>query len=408
VRRILQVGIKAEGKSWTFFNNGETKQMTHTTFNFKKLILAGGTTFAMLAVPMAVNTVTGLDLGVISSAQAAEDGGAKKGSANKGGAKKGAANKGGQGKGADKIFRAEPSEDSDRPLWAGVKGGKQGGGGKPAGAGTKKGDLFGDMVALLRDPNGAPILTVDGMVQVIAYYYPAGSTTLVPLKDASGNLVTIPRNAEGDLLPTVTIGTTTYDVFGAEVELGRLSVGRAPEKVLTHSLDEALSKLTAAGAVIAVDSTGRLTVNGVTIDSPLENLALYDKYMTTGSLPGVTLPANFNPAALLAAAGDKTGNLSVDTVVYMNSILGINSGTTYYDFSSVNYDRATTWSAATATVLVLQPNGSYLPTVVNLYDAVFGSTNWTDPTAVGGADDFAAAANDYLQVIEFVHDNAVR
>ncbi|MBW8372019.1 MAG: hypothetical protein K0M66_13750 [Thiobacillus sp.] len=382
--------------------------MTHPAFNIKKLLVAGSAVFTMLAVPMVVNSVTGLDLGVISSAQAAEDGGAKKGSANKGGAKKGAANKGGQGKGADKIFRAEPSEDSDRPVWAGVKGGKSGGGGKPAGAGSKKGDLFGDMVVLLRDANGAPILTADGLVQVIAYYYPAGSTTLVPLKDASGNLVTIPYNAEGDLLPSVTVGGVTYDVFGAEVELGRLSVGRAPEKVLTHSLDEALSKLTAAGAVVAVDSTGRLTVNGVTIDSPLENLALYDKYMTTGSLPGVTLPANFNPAALLAAAGDKTGTLSVDTVVYMNSILGINTGTTYYDFSSVNYDRATTWSSATATVLVKQPDGSFVPTVVSLYDAVFGSTNWVDPTAVGGADDFAAAANDYLQVIEFVHDNEVR
>jgi len=382
--------------------------MTHPAFNIKKLLVAGSAVFTMLAVPMVVNSVTGLDLGVISSAQAAEDGGAKKGSANKGGAKKGAANKGGQGKGADKIFRAEPSEDSDRPVWAGVKGGKSGGGGKPAGAGSKKGDLFGDMVVLLRDANGAPILTADGLVQVIAYYYPAGSTTLVPLKDASGNLVTIPYNAEGDLLPSVTVGGVSYDVFGAEVELGRLSVGRAPEKVLTHSLDEALSKLTAAGAVVAVDSTGRLTVNGVTIDSPLENLALYDKYMTTGSLPGVTLPANFNPAALLAAAGDKTGTLSVDTVVYMNSILGINTGTTYYDFSSVNYDRATTWSSATATVLVKQPDGSFVPTVVSLYDAVFGSTNWVDPTAVGGADDFAAAANDYLQVIEFVHDNEVR
>ncbi|MDO9221065.1 MAG: hypothetical protein Q7T90_08565 [Thiobacillus sp.] len=383
--------------------------MTHPAFNFKKLILAGGTTFAMLAAPMAVNTVTGLDLGMISSAQAAEDGGTKKGAANKGGAQKGSANKGGQGKGSDKIFRAPSTteEDSDRPVWAGVKGGKSGGGGKPAGAGSKKGDLFGDMVILLRDANGVPILTADGLVQVVAYVYDA-TGALVPLKDASGNLVTIPYNAEGDLLPTVTVGGVTYDVFGAEVELGRLSVGRAPEKVLTHSLDEALSKLTAVGAVIAVDSTGRLTVNGVTIDSPLENLALYDKYMTTGSLPGVTLPANFNPAALLAAAGDKTGTLSVDTVVYMNSILGINSGTTYYDFSSVNYDRATTWSTATATVLVLQSNGSYLPTVVNLYDAVFGSTNWVDPTTVGGVDDFAAAANDYLQVIEFVHDNAVR
>jgi hypothetical protein len=27
---------------------------------------------------------------------------------------------------------------------------------------------------------------------------------------------------------------------------------------------------------------------------------------------------------------------------------------------------------------------------------------------VGGADDFSTAADDYLSVIEFVHDNAVR
>lgn len=137
--------------------------------------------------------------------------------------------------------------------------------------------------------------------------------------------------------------------------------------------------------------------------------------MTTGTIPGVTLPDGFNPAALLAAAGDKTGTISVDTLVYMNSILGINSGTTYYDFSDYQYDRTATWSAATATVLVLDEGDPadpaddvYRPTLVNLYDAVFGSTAWSDPTSEGGADDFAAAANDYLQVIEFVHDNEVR
>ena len=389
--------------------------MTHPTYQFKKLILAGGTMFAMLAVPMAVNSVTGFDLGVISAAHAADDGGAKKGSANKGGAKKGSANKGGQGKGGEassnKIFRIPAAEeDSDRPVWAGVKGGKSGGGGKPAGAGTKKGDLFGDMVVVLRDANGVPILTSTGLVQVIAYVYDA-SGNLVPLKDASGNLVVIPYNAEGDLLTTVTVDGKAYDVYSAEVDLGRLSVGRAPTKVLTHSLDEALSKLTATGAVIALDSTGRLTVNGVTIDSPLENLALYDAYMSN-TLPTAVMDAlkavKLNPAALLAAAADKTGSINVDTVVYMNSILGINTGTTYYDFSSVNYDRYTTWKDATAQILVLQADGSYKVETVKLYDAVFNSTNWTDPTATGGADDFATAADDYLKVIEFVHDNGVR
>src|SRR5512143_1591821 len=383
--------------------------MTHAAYNFKKLILAGGTTFAMLAIPMAVNSVTGLDLGVISAAQAAESGGSGGAMKGSGGAKKGGATKGGQGKGgasSNKIFRIPAAEeDSDRPVWAGVKGGNSGGGGKPAGARTKKGDLFGDMVVLLRDANGVPILNAAGLVQVIAYVYDA-SGNLVPLKDASGNLVVIPYNAEGDLESTVTVGGVTYDVYGAEVDLGRLSVGRAPNKVLEHSLTEALAKLTSG--TVTLDSTGRLAVDGVTIDSPLENLALYDVYMTTGTIPGVTLPVGFNPASLLAAASDKYGSISVDTVVYMNSILGINSGTTYYDFSTTNYDRYTTWKNATATVLVLQPNGSYVPTVVNLYDAVFNDTNWVDPTPTGGADDFATAADDYRAVIEFVHDNGVR
>ncbi|WP_324779312.1 hypothetical protein [Thiobacillus sedimenti] len=380
--------------------------MTQHAFNFKKLILAGSTTFAMLAVPMAASVVTGLDLGVISSAHAAEDGGAKKGSANKGGAQKGSANKGGQGKGGstNKIFRIPAAEeDSDRPVWAGVKGGKAGAGGKPGTAGTKKGDLFGDMVVILRDANGVPITNADGLVQPIAYVYDASGNLVPYLVD--GKLVTIPYDAEGNLVTTI----NGVNVYTAEVDLGRLSVARAPTKVLQHSLDEALTKLTATGAVIGLDAAGRLTVNGTAIDSPLENLALYKAYMTTGTIAGVTLPTGFNPAALLAAAADKTGNISVDTVVYMDSILGINSGTTYYDFSSVNYDRESTWKNATAQVLVLQPDGvTYKAETVNLYDAVFGDTNWVDPTPTGGADDFAAAADDYLQVIQFVHDNGVR
>ena len=380
--------------------------MTHPAYNFKKLILAGGTMFAMLAVPMAVNSVTGFDLGVISAAHAADDGGSSK----KGGGHKGAAGsqKGVKGKGdsaSKKVFRIPAAEeDSDRPVWAGVKGGKSGGGGKPAGAGSKKGDLFGDMVVILRDANGVPILTSTGLVQPIAYVYDL-SGNLIPYV-VDGKLQTIPYDpVTGDLVTTI----NGVAVYTAEVDLGRLSVARAPTKVLDHSLTEALTKLTTSGAVIALDAAGRLTVNGVAIDSPLENLALYKTYIATGTLPGVTLPANFNPAALLAAAADKTGSISVDTVEYMNSILGIPSATTLAVMTSADYDRYTTWKNATAQILVLQPDGvTYKVETVNLYDAVFKSTDWTDPTAVGGADDFATAADDYLKVIEFVHDNGVR
>jgi len=401
--------------------------MKHSQFKRNTFGLAGGALIVALAAPLVITGA--LSLSVATSSVAAEHSDAGKGGSDSHGGRGGQGSGGsggergqggsrmGGGHGAvDKIFRVDPAaeEDSDRPEWAGVKGGKEGGGGKPFGAGTKKGDLFGDMYILLRDPNGVPLTDANGEELVVAFYYDT-TGVLVPVTDADGQLVAIPRNEEGDLLTSVTVGETTYDVVPGEVELGRLSVGRSPSKVLNHSLDEALAKLTADGAVIAIDSTGRLTVDGTTIDSPLENLALYETYMTTGTIPGVTLPGGFNPAALLAAAGDKTGTISVDTLVYMNSILGINSGTTYYDFSDYQYDRTATWSAATATVLVLDEGDPadpaddvYRPTLVNLYDAVFGSTAWSDPTSEGGADDFAAAANDYLQVIEFVHDNEVR
>jgi len=401
--------------------------MKHSQFKRNTFGLAGGALIVALAAPLVITGA--LSLGVATSSVAAEHSGAGKGGSDSHGGRGGQGSGGsggergqggsrmGGGHGAvDKIFRVDPAaeEDSDRPEWAGVKGGKAGGGGKPFGAGTKKGDLFGDMYILLRDPNGVPLTDANGEELVVAFYYDT-TGVLVPVTDADGQLVAIPRNEEGDLLTSVTVGETTYNVVPGEVELGRLGVGRSPSKVLNHSLDEALAKLTAEGAVIAIDSTGRLTVDGTTIDSPLENLALYETYMTTGTIPGVTLPDGFNPAALLAAAGDKTGTISVDTLVYMNSILGINSGTTYYDFSDYQYDRTATWSAATATVLVLDEGDPadpaddvYRPTLVNLYDAVFGSTAWSDPTSEGGADDFAAAANDYLQVIEFVHDNEVR
>ncbi|MDA8094372.1 MAG: hypothetical protein M0T84_10765 [Betaproteobacteria bacterium] len=280
-----------------------------------------------------------------------------------------------------------PGEDSDRPIWAGIKGGKAGAGTKPTGAGTTKGDLYGDLWVILRDANGVPILNAAGQVQPI---------------DANGNL--IPLDAEGQPLDATLVQT---------VEFSRLSVARSPTKVLDKALNEAISAITAPGAVITLDPAGRIVVNGTLIDSPLENLALY-KAVMTDTLPTnvkALLPANLSAASLLAGAADKTSTITVDTVEYLNSILGINQvtdgvTTKYYDFSSVKYDRAATYDGVSATVLVKQSDGSYVATPVNLYDAVFSGSNWVDPTPTGGAADFAAEANDALRVVEFLHDNS--
>ena len=304
------------------------------------------------------------------------------------------------------------AEDSDRPPWAGTPG-RDGKPGKPnTQAGTKRGDLFGDMYVLLRDANGVPI-----MIQL------ADGTWVVQPVDANGN--PLPLDAEGNLI---------NPELAVEVGLDRLNVGRSPLRVLSSQYDEALKTINSADT-ITIDAVGRIvvTTDGVvkTLDSPLVNLALYTEIMNTGTLTGVTADAAAkfptsvsylvdgtytvadltSAAAFLAAAADKTSTLTIDKVVYMNSILGI-TGTltdqvskTYVDYSTYNYDRATTYSDVTVTVLVKQPDGSYLPQTVNVYDAVFNNVNYT--SSDGGVDGFAQAADDALQVIDYIHNYSV-
>lgn len=388
-----------------------------TSIHLKRIVVATGFALAIMAgAPIASHHLGFNGYDMISQAHAVDDGGGKgkMGSSGKGSGSK--ANKGtsDHGTGSDHGKKdvkvtggigkgdANRDVDSDRPATAGVKGGKGGGGGQPAGSGSKKGDLYGDLYVVLRNPvTGAPILNAAGQVQPV---------------DINGN--PIPLNADG----------TPVDKNQAiEVEFGRLSVARAPANVTEHSLTEALSKLTDPAAVVTLDAAGRLviTVAGVakTIDSPLENLALYkaianltgtDRTISVtatakdGAAPVTytyTVPASVNidmlKASLLAAAGDKYGTITLDTVMYLNPIVGVTD-----NLSAVTYDRATTYDGKMVTVLVKQPDGiTYIATSVNLYTAVFNRVN--DTTATGAAD-FATAVNDALQVLEFVHDNEVR
>lgn len=372
-----------------------------TKINSLKLaMVAGGfITLTMLASSFTSYHFSTGSFDFITSAKAAEDGsgGKKKSGKAQGGSTGDHGTTSGKGK-KDVMMKGQSDpgadSDSDRPIWAGVKGGKAGAGSKPGGAGTKKGDLYGDLYVILRDVNGVPILTqlTDG-------------TWVVQPVDSTGKVIPLDL-ATGDALDSSLLQA---------VEFSRLSVTKAPSKVLNHSLDEAVSKIT-AGTSITLDAAGRIVVDGATIDSPLENLAIY-KAIMTNTLPAAVaskLPSTVSASSLLAAASDKTSTLNVDTVVYLNAILGINvvtkDGVTYSSYNyTTDYDRATIYSTKTAEVLVLQPDGTYVKTTVNIYDAVFNSTPESDLTpSTGSAADFAQAADDALQVIEYIHDNAVR
>lgn len=237
-----------------------------------------------------------------------------------------------------------------------------------------------------------------------------------------------PIDANGNPIPLDAEGAPIDPTLAIPVELSRLNVGRSPTHVLDRQASEVVNLLNGATA-ISFDEAGRLVVTGAdgvptTVDSPLANLAIYVALMTTGSIPGVSdLPGTqydflvdgkFTTqdlqaaTGLFAAAADKTTKLSPDAVAYMNAILGINtvtSGTVTYssmDYSSYSYDRAAAYDGKTITVLVKQADGSYLPTTVNLYDAVFAS----QPYSETGFDAFATAADDARAVISYIHDNA--
>lgn len=303
-----------------------------------------------------------------------------------------------------KDLTGDDSDNSDRPEWAGVPGGKDGsGGGQPSTAGSTKGDLFGDLFVIARDDNGVPILTVEGWVQ--------------------------PLDEFGALIPLDEEGHPVDETLTVEVELGRLNVGRAPTQVLDRRADEVITLMNTA-TDLTVDAAGRLvfTVDGElkTINSPLENLAIYTALMTTGSIPGVDdLPGtefdfmvdgqltaedlNASPV-FLAAATDKSGVFTADEIAYIDAFLGINIETigsvTYsdIDYSSFDYDREDAYGDVTAEVLVLQDDGSWMPEVVNVYDEVFAG----EPAADSGSlTAYTLAADDARSVVNFIHEYEV-
>jgi len=337
--------------------------------------------------------------------------------------------KGGKGKGGFRGGRGNPQGGGSRHLEdrvltddGGSSGSSRRGGGKPAGAGSKKGDKYGDLWVVLRDANGVPILFKDADGDGIYDTGEACTTSTAGCYpqpyyiDASSNIVLIPMDNEGH---------PVNEDLVVEIEFGRLNIGRAPSKVIDKALNTSLDAILQPGAVLSLDASGRvvITVDGVskTIDSPRENIALYIAFMTGGANLSPDLKAKFDSgvaaisslytptyngtdlaASFLAAGADKTGTIGVDMVAYLNNIYDIATmtPTDFVDYSSFDYNRSALYNV-TITYNELNADGSTTPVSGTIMDLVFGGANATDS---GGIDAFSQAADDALQVIEFVHD----
>ncbi|WP_455374391.1 hypothetical protein [Limibacillus halophilus] len=338
------------------------------------------------------------------------------------------------------IFEDDGSDSSTRPEWA--QGNRElnpnnrsGGGSNLPGA---RQDFFGDLLQVLRDENGEPILyndevqpyVCDGDVCGYTYYVIDPATGDPVLSD---EVLVSGIDADGEKSEVVADLVPNAEMI-LEADIGRTNVARAPAPVMDHSLDEAVTKILTAETVSLEPGTGRILVDGVAIDSPLENLAIYealmkylDPYSYADEPTGDVLTAlaaidalGVNPESLLAAATDKTSPLSLDELIYLNTFLGINTfkdgeGDTvldFYDLSSLgDYSRSTTYENLWVSYLGDCTDTGCTVITGTLIDVVFGGV---DDWAVDAADvDFVlegAAADYYWQtedaraVIEWVHD----
>ncbi|WP_439184607.1 hypothetical protein [Carboxylicivirga taeanensis] len=340
--------------------------------------------------------------------------------------------------------------DSDRPTDVGPEYGKRGNKGS-----TDKGTVYGDLLYILRDANGLPIYNSDGFVQPLAF------VNGVPLTDDGtdeGVQYVCSVNEEGEVeLNFIMDGNERKPYEGAgplEVEFGRTSIFRAPQRVLDQAIREALNGLSEVDVTtLQLDFCGRLfgirpDLSEKTVDSPRENIALYQSLIENEGYEGICdiclelgyehlyeffynwqEPWPHVAAGCFAAANDKTGTVCVDKIQYVHSfknLLGLNqltddNGKLYFNFSFYNgYDR-NRWKEVKLGFLVW--NGLYATEPIeeiSVYDlfetsiADFGygqqpsftyhsEHNWFKTDNIGG---FAQFADDCNQILEYVHDDS--
>jgi hypothetical protein len=301
----------------------------------------------------------------------------------------------------------------------GTGGGGTGGGGTGGGGGgtTSKGSTLGDLIMVLRNTSGVPMVDNNGCVQPITADKTLGLTEAVVqgMYQYDVPVFLIPLLGAND--PTAPCDIqAVYATAVVPVDFGRLSVGRSPESVLAKQLTDVTTALTADTNGLTLDASGRIVANDAAIDSPLQSLAIYQQLLEKGNVAGVTSIGGLDfkqlAAAAFAAAADKTAVQTIDTVQYMNRILKIPTDTTvlgtlpgpagekFVDYTGFNYNRETmfpgdiTYWDLTGTTPVLIEKKSII-------DAVFGSN---PGAAYTGAKAFASMVDDARQVLLFVHD----
>lgn len=321
-----------------------------------------------------------------------------------------------------------------------------GGGGKPEEPTGSPPVDFGDLVMLYRDDRGVPILDANACQQPLAF---PSETCLLDCTGQDPCLV--------PLDPLTCAVEAEFAGCTKEVEFGRINEARSPDSVFDSQLADVRVALATADCR-TLDPAGRMVAStydddtqdnlAKTIDSPLQSLAIYRQLILTGDL-GVDLPQDADvlttAARGLGAASDKTGEVNVDLVAYLNQIMGLSDKGTptildpkicifvreevqgnvdpqvekcFLDYQSYGYTRSTNFQGLPDPPYIADPNGDpdqpgwfeYLtklsdspPTYGIAYGPIIGAV--FDNQNASGSDigAFAQAADDARAVIDYMH-----
>lgn len=286
-----------------------------------------------------------------------------------------------------------------------LKKGVNAGGGEQGG-GPANGDLYGDLYQILRDVNGVPVL----------------------YEHTDGNFYVKPTDANGDTLAFFINDEGEQDFYGAEpieVEISRLNIIRALDRVLDNAMKEVVAVISQHNIIF--DPGGRIVgeVNGVytTIESPLANMTIYKKIMpfqTVGDLfDGASSVTGFIKgmddmllaAACLAGATNKESTMTIDQLVYFNTFAELTGenpltdrvGNKYYNFEGFKHNREMYKDRYLDVIKIVGTS------VARDTMSVFEFMEWGsyDGTGKSATYQFLDAVNDATHVLYQVHESSL-
>lgn len=273
-------------------------------------------------------------------------------------------------------------------------------------------NLFGDLWMVVRDAYGVPVLDANGCMQPIA-----SETITLPDGTTTDTVPMVLDTLEEEPVCAVEEG---YEQYTIELEIGRLNMVRTMTQnptVFARALEEAIKNINASESV-KLDPAGRLIlvssdpVTGApvesTIDSPRENLALYNALLKEGRIAGYGPEKHEGGQTIAPQWLEIRDDLDLGDLAYLRDGTpgrdhGVDLHEGYADLSQAVHDRQMDYATQLLSYIQYYDDGStchYRDESGYAWERVFGLEEYYGANING----FTTHADDARRTIVFMHD----